>query len=477
MSANQSPLSRRALSLDALRGFAILTMVLSGVIPHGILPNWMYHAQTPPPTHQFDASIPGITWVDLVFPFFIFAMGAAFPLAMGRRIEKGIPQWKICLQILERGFLLAAFAVFSSHIRPYSLNPSPNTLTWILAMFGFALLFPMYARLPGKWSAVLRWGIRLGGWGAAALFMYLWQRPDGTGFSLKQRDIIIVILTNVAVFGSFAWLITRKNLLWRLGIIAVIVALRHSTKEAGWIHIMWNYSPSWLSWIYGMGMISYLCVAIPGSILGDMLLHWTKSTVEERKEATGWSNGRLIAMVLLLLVIGLVILSGLQARWVFTATLLTAALCVIGWKVFSNPTGDTESLLKTFFGWGTFWLFLGLMLEPYEGGIKKDPNTLSYFFVTAGLAVFMVIIFMILIDILGKKKWFSILIDNGQNPMIAYMGNSNFILPLMNLTMLGGVIDRMTPGPWLGTLRGMFVTLLVALMVCFFTRRKIFWRT
>ncbi|HEX4875511.1 MAG TPA: DUF5009 domain-containing protein, partial [Chitinophagaceae bacterium] len=61
-------------SLDALRGFAILTMILSGAIAYGnVLPAWMFHAQVPPPAHKFDPSIPGITWVDLVFPFFLFS--------------------------------------------------------------------------------------------------------------------------------------------------------------------------------------------------------------------------------------------------------------------------------------------------------------------------------------------------------------------------------------------------------------------
>ena len=53
-------------ALDALRGLAILMMVFSANIPFGgVLPGWMYHAQVPPPLHQFQADLPGITWVDL----------------------------------------------------------------------------------------------------------------------------------------------------------------------------------------------------------------------------------------------------------------------------------------------------------------------------------------------------------------------------------------------------------------------------
>lgn len=81
-------MNQRALALDALRGYAIITMVLSATIISSILPGWMSHAQTPPPEHIFNPEIPGITWVDLVFPFFLFAMGAAFPFSIGQTCRK-----------------------------------------------------------------------------------------------------------------------------------------------------------------------------------------------------------------------------------------------------------------------------------------------------------------------------------------------------------------------------------------------------
>ena len=67
-------MTKRAYALDALRGYAIITMVLSATVAWNSLPGWMYHAQTPPPDRAFDASLSGITWVDLVFPFFLLAM-------------------------------------------------------------------------------------------------------------------------------------------------------------------------------------------------------------------------------------------------------------------------------------------------------------------------------------------------------------------------------------------------------------------
>lgn len=49
-------MTKRAYALDALRGYAIITMVLSATVAWNSLPGWMYHAQTPPPDRAFDAS-------------------------------------------------------------------------------------------------------------------------------------------------------------------------------------------------------------------------------------------------------------------------------------------------------------------------------------------------------------------------------------------------------------------------------------
>ena len=68
-------------SLDFLRGVSIFGMIFSAIIPYGVLPAWMYHIQNPPPTHALDMNLPGIGWVDLVFPIFIFCMGVAIPLS------------------------------------------------------------------------------------------------------------------------------------------------------------------------------------------------------------------------------------------------------------------------------------------------------------------------------------------------------------------------------------------------------------
>ncbi len=470
--------SRRALALDALRGFAILAMILSGQIPFhkNTLPAWMYHAQVPPPEHKWIPTLPGITWVDLVFPFFLFAMGCAFPLALSRRIEQGVPKWKISISILERGFLLGFFALYVQAIRPYVISKSPTVITHLIALFAFFVCFMIYSRLPRDWNKWLRFSIRLLGWAFAIALLLSLRYPDGSGFSLYRSDIIIVVLANMAVFGSFAWLFTKTNLLLRLGLLGILLAIRLSnmpTQIGGWVSQVWNYSP--VPWIYRLYYLQYLFIVIPGTIAGDILLKWMKSKDEDT--TNGWSTFRYILIAFMMSFFVLELLVGLYNRWVFETTLLTFVLLFVTYLLLSKPKTETEKLYRELFLWAIYWLVLGLFFEPYEGGIKKDKATLSYYFITSGLAICTMILFSIIIDVFKKEKWVRLLIDNGQNPMIAYAGVNNFIIPSLSVTGLMGLLNAMAVTPWLGFLKGLIITVLLSLFVALCTRLKIFWRT
>lgn len=210
----------RALSIDALRGYAIITMVLSATIVSGILPGWMYHAQTPPPTHAFNPDIPGLTWVDLVFPSFLFAMGAAFPFSIGKKIKKGMSKLRLTLAALWRGVLLTYFAILIQHFYPYMTGG--DVTSWWLAIFCFILLFPIYMRIPCEMPNWLRWVIQLTamaiGYGAILLIDY----PNGYTFDLHTSNIIILILANMAVFASLLYIFTYNHPQLRIAILMII---------------------------------------------------------------------------------------------------------------------------------------------------------------------------------------------------------------------------------------------------------------
>jgi len=467
--------SNRLEALDALRGMAILAMVLSGTVPYGVLPAWMYHAQIPPPTHQFNPDLPGLTWVDLVFPLFLFALGAAIPLALSRRQAEGLSTPQIVRRIFERTFLLGVFAIYLRHIRPHVLNPNPTHSNWLIALLGFALLFPVFTRLPRHWPRWQKMTVRGIGWGGILILLSFLKYPDGTGFSCARSDIILIVLTNMACFGSLIWLITRKHLLVRLGILGILIGLRLAKQESGWVQTVWNFSP--VPWIYQLYYLQYLFIVIPGTIVGDWLNEWQTGTSFGIHAQDRSLRSRLGVLAMFIPVVVILVLTGLQARWLWQTTLLVLILSGIGYWLLNNAPNEIEHPLKKLYFFGIYWLILGLIFEPYEGGIKKDHSTLSYYFVTTGLSILLLIALIIFIDLFKQKRWLQILIDNGQNPMIAYVGMANFIWPLLALSGLESHINNLTPTPWLGFIRGLIYTLLLAVLVSGLTRKKIFWRT
>ena len=178
-----------------------------------------------------------------------------------------------------------------------------------------------------------------------------------------------------------------------------------------------------------------------------------------------------------MLFLNLELLIGLFSRYLVETTLLTFVLCGAGYWLTNKPLNEREKLYRELFHWAIFWLVLGLFFEPYEGGIKKDKATVSYYFVTSGLAICSYIFFSVVIDVFKKKRAVQLLIDNGQNPMIAYAGINNFVIPLLGVTGILSVMNALVTTPFLGFLKGLIFTLLLMLVTSFCTKKKIFWRT
>lgn len=476
-------------ALDAFRGFAILTMILSGLVPRSTLPSWMYHAQIPPPEHLFDPALPGLTWVDLVFPFFLFALGAAIPFALSRRIAGGAGRLRIVGQVLLRGVLLLAFAVYIPHVDPWRLAGEPHVGTWLLGLLAFGLMFPALARLPRAWSRGLRLAVRTIGWGGAAALVAGWwyvggadaaaARADGVlafvNRVAERSDIIIVVLANVAVWASLIWLVTRHNVAARLVVMIALLGLRLAHDQSGWIQTLWDWHP--VPRLYQLYFAQYLLIVLPGTIAGDLFRSWQRAP-EPADASTRWSNVRLGLLAGVALVVNVFVVCGLHARWLPWATPAgTAVLAVAALLLVRGAEAGHAALLSRLVRWGVVWLIIGLVFEPYEGGIKKDHATVSYYFVTSGLACFALVFLTVLIDRFRCRRMFGVLIDNGCNPMIAYLGIRNLLPLLLVPTGIEGWVAAQTPGPWLGVLWAILKTTLLAYIVRWITRRGVYWRT
>lgn len=381
-------MQQRDTSIDALRGFAILTMILSGSIAFGnVLPAWMFHAQVPPPLHKFDATIAGITWVDLVFPFFLFSMGAAIPLALQKHIANKSKFTLIVGIAFKRFILLTFFALFTNHMKAWAIAATPTTKEHLLSLFAFTLLFFQFYNNPNKKLNTLFIFLKITSFAIAVYLLWLLPFWQGKGFDFYKSDIIIMLLGNMALFATLIYYGTYNKPNLRLGILAFIMAIFLASKEsqASWAKEVFNFNHIGsfkFDWVYKFYFLKYLFIVLPGTIAGDWILKAMNKEDNENNLSTTQEN------LLALFAISLIIfnLYGLFTRSLVFNLLITVALCTASMLLVKKQ--HNNSLLKKMVGFATFLLLLGLTFEAYEGGIRKDWSTYSYYFVSSGLAFF-----------------------------------------------------------------------------------------
>ena len=473
----------RALSLDALRGYAIITMVLSGQMLLNHLPAWMAHAQVPP-GRGFTPDIYGITWVDLVFPFFLFAMGAAFPFSIGNKLSKGVNKLKVCWDALIRGVQLVFFAIFFHHMMPHIISKPVDIYSCVLSMVAFALMFLMFMHIDipklknTKYASLGSWSVKIAAFVAAYILMncLTYEGKATPGFDPAFSNIILIVLANMAVFGTVIYVFTWKKPIYRLAVLPFVMAIFLASGTDGWVKELYNYSP--VPWAYKFYYLKYLFIVIPGSIAGEYLFDWLSNHQKEQDvPTTSRSNVQALGMTVLSLALIVSNTALLFTRQLELNLLITIVLLIAVYFVLKMNTNSFSVFWKRLYVAGTYCLMLGLFLEAYEGGIRKDPSTYSYYFVTAGLAFFALIFFSAVCDYFKCIKSTKFLVMSGQNPMIAYVATTLVVVPLLRITHIYDFSTVFEDGAFMGFLRGVILTTFTVLITMFFTKIKWFWRT
>ena len=473
-------MQQRNQSLDALRGFAILTMILSGSIAFGdVMPAWMYHAQVPPPNHKFIPTLAGISWVDLVFPFFLFSMGAAIPLAMQKNVVAKSNFLSIFFIAGRRYLLLTFFALFTHHLMAHEIAKEPTAQTYLLSVVAFVLVFfQLYDNKNEKFKSLF-FVLKVMAYIFAAALLYFLPFKNGKGFSLNNSDIIIIVLGNMAFFGTLIWWLTKKAPLLRIGILPFIMAIFLAAEEptGGWAKQLYNFNQIAgfdVSWVYQLYFLKYLFIIVPGTFAGEYFLQFFNQPGLKNNY-----NNKTLLIVICLLSFALVVTNTifLFGRHLLLNLSFTVALLYAIYYLIKKAGKENYLLLDHFFKTGAYLLLLGLFFEAYEGGIKKDHSTYSYYFVCSGLAFFMLIGFTTLA--LGKagsaiNNYLSL---NGRNPMVAYIAGGLLLTPFLHLTCAIVVFEKLNASAWMGFLKGILFTGIVSLITIFFTKKRWFWKT
>ena len=609
---NQKP---RAHALDALRGYAIITMVLSAMEAFSVLPRWMYHAQVPPPDHVFDPTIYGITWVDIIFPFFLFSMGAAIPLSLGRQHAKGESIMKLTWKTVQRWVKLTFFAIFIIHAFPFMLGYEQEWMRYAMPIFFFILLCLMFMPNPFGLSPYKARAITWSAYLVAVGFMLLQPYAGGAPFRLTDSDCIMLILANVSLTGSIIYLLTIGHPLRRLALLPFLIALFMAAHTANsWPALLIH--TSWLPWLYLPAYQVYLLIIIPGTVAGEWIAQWLEKmkandtskglvdNYQKKNEAVlenvnplkggrgavlengnGVKNDEKVVLEnenkvrtrseemkdkenalalpvaflsLALIVVNVVLLFGRHLVANLVATMVLTALTawllrsrreagttgveaakqrsaskdassqnaakqevsnreassqeaaerevssreassqeaakqevssreassqeaskqeVYNQKTSSIPASPTLHFWQRLSSAGAYLLLLGLCLESYEGGIRKDDVTLSYLFVTCGLAFYALLLLTVVCDH-WHVRWLCAPLEMvGKNPMVAYVSASMVIIPVLILTHIYPYIDALSSQPLTGFLKGVLLTTLCMALTAWFTHKRWFWKT
>src|SRR5437588_13066115 len=76
-----------------------------------------------------------MTFVDLVFPAFIFIVGMSIPFALGARLKRGEPIWRTLIHIGSRAFSLLLIGVMMVNETPDSKKMGWSANLWVVLMF------------------------------------------------------------------------------------------------------------------------------------------------------------------------------------------------------------------------------------------------------------------------------------------------------------------------------------------------------
>lgn len=345
----------RFISLDVLRGITIFMMVI-------VNNPGSWDAVYAPLLH---AEWNGCTPTDLVFPFFIFILGAAIPLAI---VNKELNQ-ETFIKILTRSLRILCLGLFLGfygkievfNLEGYSLLISKLIITGIV---GYALLGDFEQKIKFYLVSIV-----------FLIFMFL----AFSGIEAYQEVRLPGVLQRIGIvyfFTSLIYLKTKFNT--QISIVAILLL--------GYWAIM-------------------TLIPVPGIGFANL---------DKGTNLAGWIDNLLLENHLW----------ATSKTWDpegILSTIPAIANGIIGVLVGQLLTSNLTKNQKTvkLSGIGIGLVILGLIWNPFFP-MNKSLWTSSFVLYTAGLATLLVAVFYYLIDIRGYKKWTTPILFWGVNPMIVF---------------------------------------------------------
>ena len=236
--------TNRLVSLDVFRGITIAGMVLvnnpgTWEFVYGPLRHAEWHGWTP---------------TDLVFPFFLFIVGVAIPLAFARRLESGGGKRDIYIKIIKRTLIIFAIGLFLNGLPYFGLAEYriPGVLQRIAVCYFFASIIFLNAKVRTQIAITI--GLLIVYW----LMVKFIPAPGYAAGDLTKEGSLPSFVDRV-VLGKHVW--AQAKVYDPEGLLSTIPAI--ATTLMGVLTGAWlRTEKSRLEKAAGMFVVGAVCVAI-----------------------------------------------------------------------------------------------------------------------------------------------------------------------------------------------------------------------
>jgi heparan-alpha-glucosaminide N-acetyltransferase len=235
----------RVVSVDVLRGVVMFLMLfVNDVASVQAAPAWMKHVHP--------GSADGMTFVDVVFPAFLFIVGMSIPLALRNRIARGDAAWKLTLHALARAGTLLILGVFM-------VNMDRSHRGWRDGLWPALVYLAAIAacvRIP-RFSL----GVRVAGAVALAVLARVYDPGKGEWFETSWWGILGLIGWAYLV-GFLVYLVVRDRPAALVGAVALLYAMFIAGRNGLFDDIVVN---DWVS--MGEALGSHAAITVSGVLL------------------------------------------------------------------------------------------------------------------------------------------------------------------------------------------------------------------
>lgn len=339
------------------------------------IPAWMKHIPT---------EVNGMTFVDVVFPAFLFIVGMSIPFAVQNRLSKNSSHtsfWKHAL-IRTAGLLILGVYMVNAEEMNVAANPIPKRL----------------------WSALLYLSAIL-----------IWNRyPKIEEISRKRLYLFLKILGAAVLLALF--------FLYQKGTEGALTGM----------------TPSWwgilglIGWAYLLSLLAYMGTArkrwgIPVAMTVLVLL-----VIGLKTEFLG---NRSLGLWLI----------GQAGHMVHSIIVMAGIICSF---ILSGQVGlaQSASKIRIMLLTAIAAIILAYLLEPF-GGISKNKATLSWALYSIGICFALFAAIYWIVDIKGQESWANFVRPAGTNPLLTYLLPALFyalvgygFIPDFLNTGVGGII-------------------------------------